>query len=97
MRTLMAAFFLALSLCRAAPSAAASADPDPADATVLREAGLALDDKALLGFLHARTSHRLLARRGAVSALPAMSVLPGPRHVGETGAHLSLFGRAHFR
>src|SRR5258708_19240571 len=46
---------LAALLPLGARVAAAAADPDPDDVAVLREAGLTLDDKALLGFLQART------------------------------------------
>jgi HEAT repeat protein len=56
MRIHVAAWLLALSLFGAtSATAAAGVDPDPEDAAILREAGLTVDDKALLEFLRART------------------------------------------
>jgi HEAT repeat protein len=56
MRIHLAGSLLALLLSGAAAAAVKTdPDPDPEDAKVLREAGLTLDNKALLGFLQART------------------------------------------
>src|SRR6516165_12486531 len=55
MRIHLAASLLALSVLGARSAAAAGVDSDPDDATILREAGLAVEDKVLLGFLQART------------------------------------------
>jgi HEAT repeat protein len=55
MRIHLVASLLALSLLGARSAAAAGVEPDPEDATILREAGLAVEDKVLLGFLQART------------------------------------------
>jgi HEAT repeat protein len=56
MRIHFAFSLLALALFGAASAAAApGVDPDPEDAALLREAGLTVDDKALLAFLQART------------------------------------------
>src|SRR5260370_894029 len=50
----LAALFLAVSLLGPSIAVADDAAVDPEDAKVLKEAGLTLDNKALLGFLHAR-------------------------------------------